>query len=791
MPYSFVARNSAVGNVATISFAHGLTLAAGQLLFLYVNNNAEVNMALPQGGADWVELLQEKPSGESAMHALFAKVTNGSEPLNYTINQNAVVDYHVEIRQYSVTGGTPRLKLAAVSSLNSSDVYDAICDAMIGRAVSAGDLSVIFGGKDRGVSGKTWLGVDQGFEEIGGSGESHELVAAHKIHTVGETLSNPVTFTSSVTSGTTDDLTYNIHAVYDIDVGDIVAPTFETAPAAANATGSGHTITATLNESGTLYAVRLPDGAAAPTAAQVRAGQDSTGSAAPEAKSVAATASVEASMVFNTGSASTDYDYYVVGEDDEGTPNLQASPVLVNATTSAPTPAVTAITPCRLGEPFTVTVEHFDLTTADTLELRIDGTAITGPASFTATTATFNMPPGGFQIKSGAVFVLRITAGAVDIDIPIGPALSQVPTGDQAYTFGKPVVASNGDWLLLGTAGSDHVSADNRLVLMESPSGLNQGQDWTNPVDIFKDHTDDASFESSTRQFILFREPETGDIISITGTLKTNFNPFTEGYHRIHSHRRASGGTTWVTTEITSQIPDATFGNDKMIAHGSVVETVNGLAMCVYAGDEVKILFSTDQANTWGNAVTVGDAPKGTHNLTATEPELLALTPSKLVLVCRHNENAGTKAYMTSNDGGITWSNRSAYTTVGESGCTVDQPVAMKLIGDYVYFAFPCRLPTGKLITNIVHKDDVDANPAELWNPSSPNRQTPYSSNTLDSQSAEGNTQAYIDFGNAYIADIPGNPGEALITFFDHAPYPENPVHTVQLNVGTFPDLVS
>ncbi|PUB87067.1 MAG: hypothetical protein DBP02_02145 [gamma proteobacterium symbiont of Ctena orbiculata] len=116
---------------------------------------------------------------------------------------------------------------------------------------------------------------------------------------------------------------------------DTTAPTFTAGPTAANQTVSGHDIQATLDEDGTIYAVRLADGATAPSSAQVKAGQDSTGSPGPEADSVAATASVQASMTFSGGSESTAYDYYVVAEDDEATPNLQASPTLVNATTGA------------------------------------------------------------------------------------------------------------------------------------------------------------------------------------------------------------------------------------------------------------------------------------------------------------------------------------------------------------------------------------------------------------------------------------------------------------------------
>ena len=113
---------------------------------------------------------------------------------------------------------------------------------------------------------------------------------------------------------------------------DTAAPTFSVAPSVEATTSSGHTVGATLNENGTLYGVRLADAAAAPSSAQVKAGQDASGTAALEALSSSALNA--ASLTFSTGAGSTPYDYYLVAEDDETTPNLQASPTLVEATTS-------------------------------------------------------------------------------------------------------------------------------------------------------------------------------------------------------------------------------------------------------------------------------------------------------------------------------------------------------------------------------------------------------------------------------------------------------------------------
>ena len=108
-------------------------------------------------------------------------------------------------------------------------------------------------------------------------------------------------------------------------------PVFTAAPDKAKTTISGHTIRQTINENGTVYGVRLPIGSGIPSAAQVKAGTDSLGAAAPEAKNVAAVAGQSCSFVFSTGEKNTTYDYFIVAEDS--VPNLQAAVVRVTATT--------------------------------------------------------------------------------------------------------------------------------------------------------------------------------------------------------------------------------------------------------------------------------------------------------------------------------------------------------------------------------------------------------------------------------------------------------------------------
>jgi hypothetical protein len=128
--------------------------------------------------------------------------------------------------------------------------------------------------------------------------------------------------------------------------GDTTPPTFSAGPASANVSDTSFDITATLNENGTVYAVVVADGASAPSSAEVKAGTGSGGSG--QLATDSATDSGSGVTLNLTGlTPSTAYDVYVVAEDDEGTPNLQASPTLVNVTTTSgdvAAPTVTSFT---------------------------------------------------------------------------------------------------------------------------------------------------------------------------------------------------------------------------------------------------------------------------------------------------------------------------------------------------------------------------------------------------------------------------------------------------------------
>lgn len=124
---------------------------------------------------------------------------------------------------------------------------------------------------------------------------------------------------------------------------DTTAPVFTSAPAATTVTGTSATVAATIDEDGTMFAVAVADGATAPTSAEVVAGTASGGGAAVASGSVAMTGTVSNTITLTGLTAGVAYDIYVAARDDEGTPNVQASPTLVNVTTNRVGHRVTSI----------------------------------------------------------------------------------------------------------------------------------------------------------------------------------------------------------------------------------------------------------------------------------------------------------------------------------------------------------------------------------------------------------------------------------------------------------------
>ena len=117
---------------------------------------------------------------------------------------------------------------------------------------------------------------------------------------------------------------------------DTTPPSFDVAPSVGSVTSTGFTPSASIDEAGVVYYVVVADGASAPTAAEVKAGQASGGGAAlAAANSTVSSSPFTSSFTAITGlSDSTAYDVYFVAQDDEATANVQSSIIKVDVLTT-------------------------------------------------------------------------------------------------------------------------------------------------------------------------------------------------------------------------------------------------------------------------------------------------------------------------------------------------------------------------------------------------------------------------------------------------------------------------
>ena len=116
---------------------------------------------------------------------------------------------------------------------------------------------------------------------------------------------------------------------------DTTPPIFDVTPATSSVTATSLSLNASLNEAGKIYYVVVADGATAPSIAQIKAGQDSSGASALKSGNSDVTTTPFTGTYNITGlTANTAYDIYVVGQDDEGTPNVMASATKVDVTTT-------------------------------------------------------------------------------------------------------------------------------------------------------------------------------------------------------------------------------------------------------------------------------------------------------------------------------------------------------------------------------------------------------------------------------------------------------------------------
>ena len=121
-------------------------------------------------------------------------------------------------------------------------------------------------------------------------------------------------------------------------------PTFENStPSQSSVAQTSFTLGTDIDEAGHIYYVVVADGAGEPSSAQVKAGQNSAGGSPVTSGNAAVSTGGFTNNFSVTGlTAGTAYDVYVVAQDDEGTPNVQASATKIDVNTTTYPLTITA-----------------------------------------------------------------------------------------------------------------------------------------------------------------------------------------------------------------------------------------------------------------------------------------------------------------------------------------------------------------------------------------------------------------------------------------------------------------
>ncbi|WP_112481183.1 beta strand repeat-containing protein [Vibrio variabilis] len=312
---------------------------------------------------------------------------------------------------------------------------------------------------------------------------------------------------------------------------DADAPIFQNStPTLNTVTTTGATLSVSLDEKGTAYYVVVANSSSAPSASQVKTGKDASGADAIASGSFAIGDSLSNSSVISVLSDGTDYDVYVVAEDDESTPNVQVSASKLDLTTTDSSPNVSGITvsgspaanatsidylvtfgdevsniattdftakldgstnagvsvasvSASSGSSVTVTVSVSGVSGAVRLDLDADNTIVdesnTNPAAFTsgATHTTDTIVPTVTSIVRKSPSAEYTNSDSLVWTVTFSESLSSIDGSDFAVTGAKGVTispsASSGSSVDVTVSGGDLASVNNVVSLAISSSSNN------------------------------------------------------------------------------------------------------------------------------------------------------------------------------------------------------------------------------------------------------------------------------------------------------------------------------
>ena len=295
-------------------------------------------------------------------------------------------------------------------------------------------------------------------------------------------------------------------AIDNLDIrSDIAAPVNVAGyPKATNVLSNSFDFINKIDEIGKTYYVLLPGGSAEPTIAQIKAGQDATGTAALQAGLLDITdASQEYVKSFTGLSLNTAYSVFSISEDPYG--NVQSTINKVDATTS------NVVLPS-----LTTTVSSLDLGfsqsnyDSEVLSYQIQASALTNDVVVTSSASNFTISKDNSTFLSAITFTAAELATAQTVYVKFTPnalggfsgqithestgATSKIVTllgtGINPYTqgFNDPNVLTNSGWTQYNVAGptnkwtstnvARNINSGTGAVLMNGYSDSGASKDW-------------------------------------------------------------------------------------------------------------------------------------------------------------------------------------------------------------------------------------------------------------------------------------------------------------------------
>ncbi len=216
MTWSYVGGSADSGNSSSASVTHGLTINSGDLVVAYLCLDGTADATADDAG--WTEAHSANATDETDRHKLYWREAGGSEPSSYSWDLGSSRRWQAHVRVYRGSG-PPTVDLAANGADSPGNDDTVRCKAIDSRSVSAGAVSVVFGGKDnRNASAEAYtavLGNDlnplAGWGNVLGDTANQAAGSCDKIHSSGETLPSELRIaTTDGDDGVIDDA-YSIH----------------------------------------------------------------------------------------------------------------------------------------------------------------------------------------------------------------------------------------------------------------------------------------------------------------------------------------------------------------------------------------------------------------------------------------------------------------------------------------------------------------------------------------------------------------------------------------------------